>query len=87
MQRSKAQTQTLSDGKGVRALFRKGMPTQTLGDVPVEGDAVKGQAAPRQLHDVKARRRLPPIQHQLRVLLVKLLAVVRGGDELRTSGF
>jgi hypothetical protein len=61
-----------------------GCLTQTLGDIGVICDAVKGQATPRQPHDVETRCRTP-VQHQLCVLVVKLLAVICCGDELHTE--
>lgn len=56
--------------------------TQTLGDAGVVRDAVKGQASPRQSHDIEPRCSTL-VQHQLCILIVELLAVIRCGDELQ----
>jgi hypothetical protein len=56
--------------------------TQTLGDAGVVRDAVKGQASPRQSHDIETRRSTP-VQHQLCILIVELLAIIRCADELQ----
>jgi hypothetical protein len=52
----------------------------------VEGDAVKGERrlACGQAHDVEPGDAL--VEHQLRVLAIKHLAVLRGADELCEGG-
>ena len=55
--------------------------TQTLGDAGVVRDAVKGQASPRQSHDIETWCSTP-VQHQLCILIVELLAILCCCDEL-----
>jgi len=57
--------------------------TQRSAHLGVVGDAVKGERglARGQAHEVEAWG--AAVQHQLRVLLVKHLAVIHGADELR----
>lgn len=56
-------------------------PAQALCDLGVVRDSLEAAAAARQAHDVKAR--LPRRQVQLRILLVKQLAVVVGAHQLQ----